>query len=140
MYGAVGTLVVATILHLEERACAIGRGVGRKEACDILRTTAIYLCLGIWSKLLDALKEVALIVVAEYDINTLDGGYVVGLELRVTPCDSDYCIGITAMYLADYITAFFIGVFGYRAAVDYCYVARLRWLYAQVSTALKLAR
>lgn len=44
------------------------------------------------------------------------------------------------MYLADYITAFFIGVFGYRAAVDYCYVARLRWLYAQVSTALKLAR
>ena len=90
-------------------------------------------------KLCNTTIEVALVVVAKHHINTLNGCNIPGLELCITACNCDNCIGVAAMNLADNISALLVCMLRYRAAVDDRYVGRLRRLYSDISATLKLA-
>lgn len=77
-------------------------------------------------------------IVAQYYIYAIYGGYLVGFKLCITSRDGDYGIGVATVYFAYYVAAFFVGVFGYRAAVYHCHVGCLRWLDTAVAPLLEL--
>ena len=66
--------------------------------------------------------EVAFVVVAQHDVYALDGCNLFGLKLCITARYSDYGIGVAAMYLADNIATFLIGVLRYGTAIDNRYI------------------
>lgn len=79
-------------------------------------------------------------VVAQYNIHAINGGYFVGFKLGITPRYGDYGIGVATVYFAYYVAAFLVGMLGYRAAVYHCHVGSLRWLNTAVSATLELSR
>ena len=127
-------------MNLKERARSIARRIGGKEATNLICRTAIYLSrTALFGELHYATVEIALIVVSKDNIDTLDSSYIVRLELRITPCNSDNCVGVTTMYLTYDITTLLIGMLRYGAAIYNGNIRWLRRLYPDKSPLLKLA-
>ena len=83
--------------------------------------------------------HIALVVIRENNIDTLNGGDFVGFELCIAPCYGNYCLGIEFVDTAYYVATFFVGVFGYGATVDDANIGLLEILCALPSTGNELA-
>ena len=135
--GAIGAIIVAAVLHLQEITGTVATRARRLEGLDFLRLHAIMLMKSrsiavlrsqssqsvFLSKFLrpciaEILNQVRLLVSAQHQVNTLYLADILRLQLRITARYDNKCPRIVSHHPVDSLTAFMIGNFCYRAGVN----------------------
>ena len=108
--GAVGAEIVASVLNLEECACAVGVRVGYVEGViPVFLCRRLVVAAPLFHKCLHIAKQVVLAVVAENDVHTFDFRDFCRRVLRKAANHCDYSLWITGDCLSDSIAAFLLG-------------------------------
>lgn len=133
--GAIGTIIIAAILDLEEIARTVATRTRGHEAADIGRTVGEMLMEGmaggnvvafIGSPTLFALfqqgqhtlYDLPLLLGAKHQVHTVNCGYLLWLKLGIAACDDDLCAGMLANKLMDGLPALMVGDLGHATGVD----------------------
>ena len=135
--GAIGTIIVAAVLHLQEITGTVATRARRLEGLDFLRLHAIMLMKSrsiavlrsqssqsvFLSKFLrpciaEILNQVRLLVSTQHEVYTLYLADILRFELRITARHDNECARIVSHHPVDSLTAFMIGNFCYRAGVN----------------------
>ena len=135
--GAIGTIIVAAVLHLQEITGTVATRARRLEGLDFLRLHAIMLMKSrsiavlrsqssqsvFLSKFLrpciaEILNQVRLLVSTQHEVYTLYLADILRFELRITARHDNECARIVSHQPVDSLTAFMIGNFCYRAGVN----------------------
>ena len=127
--GAVGAIIVAAVLHLEEVAGAIAAGAGGDEGLDVAERSgvadaAVRLTVGTHAELFglvvlfDEFDEAAFLFLPHHEVHPLDLCDVLARELRVAAHHGDERIGVFAVQAADGMTTLGVGFAGDAAGVD----------------------
>ena len=123
--GAVGALVVAAVLHLEESPRTVAARESREKAGQLLGGATVNPGRSFARKRRHATEKVALVVVPQHEIDPFDGGDLLRPELGVASRHGDDGRGITTVEPADQVAALFVGMFGYRAGVHHADIGLL---------------
>ena len=135
--GAIGTIIVAAVLHLQEITGTVATRARRLEGLDFLRLHAIMLMKSrsitvlrslssqsvFLSKFLrpciaEILNQMRLLVSTQHEVYTLYLADILRFELRITARHDNECARIVSHHPVDSLTAFMIGNFCYRAGVN----------------------
>ena len=135
--GAIGAIIIAAVLHLQEITGTVATRARRLEGLDFLRLHAIMLMKSrsiavlrsqssqsvFLSKFLrpciaEILNQVRLLVSTQHEVYTLYLADILRFELRITARHDNECARIVSHHPVDSLTAFMIGNFCYRAGVN----------------------
>ena len=116
-HGAVGAVVVAAVLDLQEGAGALARRVGREEAFHGVNLAGIALRAALAAQ--QEPDQLALAVRADHQVHAFDREDLLRLQLRVAARDGDFGAGRGLVELPDEVAALLVGVLGHRAGVDH---------------------
>ena len=135
--GAIGAIIVAAVLHLQEITGTVATRARRLEGLDFLRLHAIMLMksrsiavlrslssqsvfLGKFLRpcIAEILNQVRLLVSTQHEVYTLYLADILRFELRITARHDNECARIVSHHPVDSLTAFMIGNFCYRAGVN----------------------
>ena len=135
--GAIGAIIVAAVLHLQEITGTVTTRARRLEGLDFLRLHAIMLMksrsiavlrslssqsvfLGKFLRpcIAEILNQVRLLVSTQHEVYTLYLADILRFELRITARHDNECTRIVSHHPVDSLTAFMIGNFCYRAGVN----------------------
>ena len=143
--GAIGAIIIAAVLHLQEITGTVATRARRLEGLDflclhaimlmksrsiaVLRTFRIDVLRSLSSqsvflgKLLrpciaEILNQVSLLVSTQHEVYTLYLADILRFELRITARHDNECTRIVSHHPVDSLTAFMIGNFCYRAGVN----------------------
>ena len=123
--GAIGTEVVATILHLEEIAGTVSTRARRGKAADVLERTGHRLPLGVLLQVAQVIHQAAFLLGTEYHIHPFDGSYLLGLELGIATRHHHKGSRMVLHQAMDGLTAFLVRHFGDRTSVHHANVRLL---------------
>ncbi len=115
---AIGAAVVAAVLHLQKGARAVAARKSREERRQRIGVAAVDLRPALARQCEDPAVQFALVVVAQHQVDPLDGRYLLRLELSVASRHGDDRLRIAAVELADQVAALLVGMLGHRTAVD----------------------
>lgn len=135
---AVGTAVVAAVLHLEEGARAVAARKGGEERRELLRVAVVNPRPALSGQLGHTFEQIAFVVVAQHDVHAFDRGDLLRSELRVAARHGNDRLRVAAVEPADQIAAFLVGVLRHGAAVDDAYVGLGRRGHTHEAAALEL--
>ena len=135
--GAIGAIIIAAVLHLQEITGTVATRARRLEGLDFLGLHAIMLMKSrsiavlrsqssqsvFLSKFLrpciaEILNQVRLLVSTQHEVYTLYLADILRFELRITARHDNECARIVSHHPVDSLTAFMIGNFCYRAGVN----------------------
>ena len=135
--GAIGAIIIAAVLHLQEITGTVATRARRLEGLDFLCLHAIMLMKSrsiavlrsqssqsvFLSKFLrpciaEILNQVRLLVSTQHEVYTLYLADILRFELRITARHDNECARIVSHHPVDSLTAFMIGNFCYRAGVN----------------------
>ena len=121
--GAIGAIIIAAVLHLQEITGTVATRARRLEGLDFLRLYAIMLMKSRSIAVLrpciaEILNQVRLLVSTQHEIYPLYLADILRFELRITARHDNECTRIVSHHPVDSLTAFMIGNFCYRAGVN----------------------
>ena len=127
--GAVGTIIVAAVLHFEKIACAVAARAGGHERLDVAQRggvvdAAVRLAVGTHAELFgfvvlfDEFDEAAFLLLPDDEVYAFNLCDVLAGELRVATHDGDEGSGMLAVETADGVPAFGVGFAGDATRVD----------------------
>lgn len=115
---AVGAVIVAAVLDLQERTGPFAGGIGGEEGADVVHGAGEGAAGGLARQGGNFSEKLPLEMGAEDQIHPLHLQDLIRLELGVAAGDGDDSIGVDALEAADDIPAFLVGVLGHRTGVD----------------------
>ena len=135
--GAIGAIIIAAVLHLQEITGTVTTRARRLEGLDFLRLHTIMLMksrsiavlrslssqsvfLGKFLRpcIAEILNQVRFLVSTQHEVYTLYLADILRFELRITARHDNECARIVSHHPVDSLTAFMIGNFCYRAGVN----------------------
>ena len=122
----VGALIVAAVLHFQERAGTVAARKGGEEIGQLLRVATGELCGPLARKSRYTPEKFALVVVAQHQIDPFDRGDLLRFELGIATGDDNNRRRVAPMDFTDQVTAFLVGMFGHRTTVDDRNIRRFR--------------
>lgn len=122
----VGALIVAAVLHFQERTGTVAARKSGEEIGQFLHIATGELCGSLASKSRYTPEKFALVVVAQHQIDPFDRSDLLRFELGIATGDDNNRRRVAPMDFTDQVTAFLVGMFGHRATVDDRNIRRFR--------------